>query len=336
MVKWIFFLAILAVDVRAAAGLLRDGFEAGALGLHFVACLGGFVLVRWVLPQGERRSLAALFLLPIMIGFPVFGVAFAGGLAVAVGSGLSGSASRGDFVGLSELLPGEKDHGRGYAYGSSVRTIPEIMWGTDVEARRQAAHAIRHLQPMDSLPILRRLTQDDDEIVRLFALGERRRIVSEFEERSRNLARKRREQKASVSELLLLAESYLEEVEIGLPVDSKQRNALLDSARDVLWDARRREPGRPDIEVEILRCALAAGDAGVAERSFHHLRNVAGVEGKLALARCEYFFLTGKWNELLRGLQQLPESMRRMPRIEKVLELWDSALVEKKEGGCRG
>lgn len=334
LVKWIFLLAILAVDVRATASLLRDGFNAESLGLHFSACFAGFIFVRAVLPQEERRGLVALFLLPLMIFFPVFGLTFAGGLAVTAGSGKPGSNLRGNFVGLSDLLPGDKDPENAHSYGSSVSTIPEIMWGTDVEARRKAAHAIRNLRPIDSLPILRRLTQDDDEIVRLFALGERRRIVSEFEERSRKLARKRAEQKATVSELLLLAESYLEEVEIGLPVDRKQREALLESALDVLREARRRDPDRPDIKVEMLRCALASGNAEVAEHSFHHLRDVVGVEEKLALARCEYFFLTGKWNEMLRELQELPESMRRIPPIERVLEFWDSARVAG-QGECR-
>ena len=332
LIKWAFLLGIVFLDARAVHGLLRDGFGAGFFGLHFAACLAGFVLVCGVFPKAGRRGLAALALLPAMIFLPVFGIAFAGGLAVAVGSGSPGRRPRRRFVGLSELLSENANPNGSRSYGSSVSSIPEIMWGTDVEARRKAAHAIRNLRPADSLPILRRLTQDDDEIVRLFALGQRRRIVSEFEARSRGLARKRKEEKATVSELLLLAESYLEEVEIGLPVDARQRKALLETALSVLWQARRREPGRTDIEVEILRCALAAGDAEVAESSFHRLRDAAGVEGKLALARCEYFFLTGKWNDLVRELRRMPESMRRLPRIEKVLDLWDPAPAER---GCR-
>jgi len=259
-----------------------------------------------------------------MILLPVFGIAFACGTLLLSGPSRGAMKSGCSYVSLGELLPeGGVDS---YAYGSTISSIAEIMRSTDVNRRRQATLSLRSLKPIDSLPILRRLTQDDDEIVRLFALGERRRITNDFEERSRRLAKIRLSKKASVSDLLRLAECYLEEVEIGLPADEVQRKALLQKTLDVLWEARRLDPERIDIEFDILRSALAAYDSDVAERAFHRLKSVRGLRDRLIIPQCEFYFMTGNWKSLADELFCLPDSYRQSPHMERIVELWQPAI----------
>jgi len=318
-------LAAVFLDGKAVVWLRESGEVSVPLLLHLLAVGAGALVVFFSVPANEpKRGRVVLYLLPVMLVVPVFGPVFACGLMLLGAPGSRNPSKSRRYLPLSELLP--EDLGQSRSFGVTVRSIVEIMRGGSPEERRRATLALKDLDPADSLPILRRLTQDDDEIVRLFALGERRRVTNEFEERSRRLARKRKEKRASVSELLLLAESYLEEVEIGLPADELQRRALLDKTLEVLWEARRHDPERMDIEFDILRCALAAFDVEVAERAFHRLRGSGAYRNRLTLQHCEYLFQTGNWKALMDELFALPDSYRNSPKMERVLELWDPAI----------
>ena len=316
---------LVALDVQSLFWFLNGSGRAGPLILHILVVCGVAGIVWGRVPTGEeRRMTIVLLLFPVVLLIPVFGPAFACGLLLFGGPDSGRGVSSVGHVSLSEILP--EGGPEAYSYGATVSSIAEIMRGSDPEKRRHATLSLKNLKAVDSLPILRRLTQDDDEIVRLFALGERRRITGEFEERSRSLARKRKEKTASVSDLLNLAESYLEEVEVGLPVDELQRKAILEKTLDVLWEARRRDPERIDIEFDLLRCALAAFDVEVADRAFARLLSSGAFDDRLTLQRCEFYFQKGDWGALVEELNKMPESYRQSPRLERVLTLWNPAI----------
>jgi len=327
------FAAAVALDLRALQSFLAGGVSTEFLATHAAAAGLSLVGIGWFLPReatGGTRWVVVGLLVPVVCLIPVLGVGMAGAFLFSAGMGGGINRFRERYKSLREL---REDRGPGISkIGANLASIAEIMRTNDVAARRNATLALRNIDPVESLPILRRLSQDDDELVRLFALSERRLIVNEFEERSRVLANKRKEGLATVEDLMRLAESYIEEVEIGLPASQRQREALLSRALDVLWAARRQKDAPPDVELTILRCALLAYDTEVAERAFHRLDATMGEEDRLVLPRCEYFFQTSNWSGLLDSLRSLPDSLKSSPAMERVLSLWEPALSARKGG----
>lgn len=323
-----------ALDWQAVKLFLEAGFLKESIGLHSAAAIATVGIVGIFLPRtslGRVRWTIVALLFPVVFCIPVFGVVLAGAVAQSAGPGAEGNRYAERYKSLAELR--ENDPSGARYFGTNLSSLAEIMRTRDSTERRNATLALKNIHSVESLPILRRLSQDDDELVRLFALSERRGIVNEFEQWNRVLANKRKKGEASMGDLMRLAESYMEEVEIGLLSSERQREALLRRALDVLWEARRHPSPPPDIEFTILRCALLAYDTEVAERAFYRLERSAGSQKRLFIPRCEFYFQTGNWKELLKCLGKLPDSFRTSPAMARVLDLWGPVLSARKGGG---
>lgn len=322
---------LIFLDWLAVESFLQIGLTAKSISFHLIAVLlGWLILARWL--PGSRvareRWIAAGLLGPVMLLVPVLGMGLALAFLLSTGEGAGENLLRDRYRSLHELR--ENTNLVSQSYGANLLSIAEIMRAGDPVERRNATLGLRNIAPVESLPILRRLSQDDDELVRLFALSERRLIVNRFEARSRELAVKRRLKTATVEDLMRLAESYIEEVEVGLPSSQRQREALLERAEDVLLEARRMDSSPPDIEFSILRCALLRFDTEAAERAFLKLRGVVGREDRFVLPECEFYLQTADWPRLVDRLSKLPDSICNTPAMERVIGLWEPLLRREK------
>ncbi len=273
-------------------------------------------------PKGNRQASLLIGTATVLISslIPILGIFFMLGIALELfrASKLNTNLTR--YVLMADMIDiGDEDF---YTYGSEVNSIVDVMHGTDVIARRRATLGLRSLEPVFALPVLRKLIQDSDETVRLYALNLFRDIINTFEQRTRELLTLRDKSECEISDLLELAEYYREQVYVGLAIDDAQRHSMMQKAIKVLEEANHREQGNPDILLTLIKYTLADFDTARASIYIQELETIPRYLPILYPWRCELYFEQKDWEGLIKTITDYPDTQKTNKRLLSLRDFW--------------
>lgn len=302
--------------------LLPTAFPPFAIAAH---CIVAWLCSRYALilvPGGHRtgRALIALSTFILCTLLPVIGVFFSIGVALQIHRAALVGSRLDNYLTLEDMTEiGDDDF---YTYGDEINSIADIMHSNDIVARRRTTLALRSIEPIFAIPVLRKLIQDSDETVRLYALNVLRDITNHFEGKSRRLNHLREQGQASVTDLIELAEYYREQVYVGLAIDEAQRHSMLSKAISSLEEAHARDPENLDLLFTIVKYALANNDTERAGACMAELDQHIDYKGNLFPWRCELYYADHNWPGLRNMLRKIPESQRTNKRLMGLRSFW--------------
>lgn len=293
----------------------------GVLG-HFAVCAAAAIYSFALVPQRylPARLWVGSTVAVLAILLPVIGVFFGFGIALQIHRAHLVNHLPDYYVSLDDMVEiGDEDF---YSYGEEVRSLAEIMHSSDIEARRKATLALRSIEPVFAIPMLRKLIQDSDATVRLYALNLLKDITQHFENKAYELQERRETHEASLSELLQLAEYYREQVYVGLAIDDAQRSSLLNKAINALEEAHTREPENFEVLFTLIKYTLANFDTRRARAALEKLSTVPRFANMAYPWMGELLFEEGNFEGLREHLRELPEAQKTNRKICELREFW--------------
>eukprot|EP01035_Chromulina_nebulosa_P034026 gene34026-45608_t len=125
---------------------------------------------------------------------------------------------------------------------------------------RNAILALRELDPIVAIPLLRKGLQDSDEQVRIYAQNILSGLIERFEANLKELEQRVAAEPAAALHAIRLAEHFHELVYLDVAGDDETAAHYLATAQDILHRASALAPQDPQIPFLGLKCALRARD----------------------------------------------------------------------------
>lgn len=323
------FLHLLIVSILLTADALAlfvwlhpEGSWLIAAAIHSVVVLASMQYVKNILPKGHRGALALIVVSTFFICMvlPILGVFLMLGIALQIHRAAKLNLNHTRYVTLEQMTEiGEDDV---YNYGTQVHSIVDIMHGIDISSRRRATLALRSIEPVFAIPLLKKLIQDSDETVRLYALNVLRTITNDFENRTRELLSLQQKGEADVSDLMELAEYYQEQVYVGLAIDDAQRHSLLKKAIHALESAYTMTPENFDILFNLIKYCLSDHDTDRAAAFIAELNAHPNYSGNLYPWHCELLFEEANWPGLRSQLRNFSQAHKSNQRLLAIRDFW--------------
>lgn len=213
---------------------------------------------------------------------------------------------------LSESPGNPPHHDHDEESSRKQQSILEILQQAEGPCRAHAILALKDVEPVQAIPLLRRALQDSDELVRIYAQNLLSRIVERVEGNTRRLERQLAESRTP-SCLVRLAEQYHELVYLGILEEPEGCQMAMKKALALLEEATALEPANPHLYLLSLKYSLRNRDLS---RSRRHLAEVEAMPGctpeQLLPLKGELAFLEKDW-AALRGLLKAAQPMAHGP-----------------------
>lgn len=206
--------------------------------------------------------------------------------------------------------------------GTQGMSIVEILQSPHTQLRRNAVLALRDLDPLFAIPLLRKGLQDSDEQVRIYAQNILSTMLERFEGSVKALQQRLAANPDATQPAVNLAEQYFELVYLDVAGDDETAAHYLDLALTLLERAAASTPADGRILLLGLKYALNARDTVRAHRWLQRVEQ-AQVEPQEVLPwRMELDFLEGNWTRLKAQLAAAVQAGYVNPRIEALASFW--------------
>lgn len=206
--------------------------------------------------------------------------------------------------------------------GTRGMSIVEILHSPHTQLRRNAALALRDLDPLFSIPLLRKGLQDSDEQVRIYAQNILSTMLERFEASVKALEQRLAEQPDAPQPALNLAEQYFELVYLDVAGDDETAAHYLDKALALLERAATHAPDDGRIAFLGLKYALHARDTARARLWLERVERCRVEPQQVLPWRMELDFLEGNWTRLKAQLATAVQAGYINPRIEALAPFW--------------
>lgn len=206
--------------------------------------------------------------------------------------------------------------------GARGTSIVEILQGPNTQLRRNATLALRDLDPLFAIPLLRKGLQDSDEQVRIYAQNILSAMLERFEATVKALEQRRAADPGAVAPAVNLAEQYFELVYLGVAGDDETAAHYLKLASALLENAATLAPTDGHIAFLGLKYALHARDTAAAHRWLQRVDQCKVEPQQVLPWRMELDFLEGNWDRLKAQLAASVQAGYINPRIEALASFW--------------
>lgn len=206
--------------------------------------------------------------------------------------------------------------------GTAGQSIVEILQSPRTQLRRNAVLALRDLDPQLAIPLLRKGLQDSDEQVRIYSQNILSAMLERFEEGTKQLEQRLRDEPGEAHTATRLAEQYFELVYLDVAGDDETAAHYLAKALALLDRAAVAAPGDAAVALLGLKYALRARDAAAARRWLAQLGPAQAGTAAVLPWRMELAFLEGNWAELRALFAAFADLRAVNPRIEELIRFW--------------
>jgi len=210
--------------------------------------------------------------------------------------------------------------------GAAGMSIVEILQSPHTQLRRNAALALRDLDPQLAIPLLRKGLQDSDEQVRIYAQNILRAMLERFEASVKALEQKLAQEPDAVPFAVNLAEQYFELVYLDVAGDDETAAHYLGKAIALLEQAAIRAPNDGRIACLGLKYALRARDVAAARRWLEHVERCQVEPQQVLPWSMELAFMERNWSQVNAQLAAFTEAGYINQPIEEISAFWRTSV----------
>ena len=201
------------------------------------------------------------------------------------------------------------------------QSVLQILSGRNMERRRRAIIALRHVDSKKALPVLQKAIQDSDEQVRLLAQTQFNKILAALELAVKKMEAELVQSARDPVQLVQLAEQYHELVHLGVS-SPETETVYLDRASELLREALAKDPENRAIQFLLLKCAVKSGRLPDAKALCQSLKAGGFQPEFLAAWEAEIHFQERDWDSLREALLEMQRNKTKSSRLHSLVEFW--------------